>query len=192
MGKTNWLFLHVNAWRNLKLMFQFCFKISCLPFLAVYSLLLTLLSNEPCLAFVLGLVAFLHESFLIILLPLEHLQPAGSKSSPTGWPGLSERTKRWDPCSSPQIPLTSQKRAVGVNHWLQKSQWQHFHLWERSRVLPLSPACGTPLCSAMGAVVLVLFLHKVLIIAIPLPFISTEQKLPSNNLETCLWELLLA
>lgn len=109
-------------------MFQFCLKISCLPFLTVYSMLLTLLSNypEPCLAFLFGLVMFPPETFLIILLPLEHMPQAGRKASPTGWQGLCERTSQ----RSPQILLTFQQRAVGVNYWLQKSQWQYSHLWE--------------------------------------------------------------
>lgn len=195
MGKTISLFPHGNAWRNLQLMFQFCLKISSLPLLTIYSMLLTLLSNypEPCLAFLFGLVMFAHESLLIILLPLEHMQQAGSKGSPIGWRGLSERMKSWDLCSSPQILLTFQQRAVGVDYSLQKSQWQHSICGKvKNSPLFFLLACCTPLSSAMGAVVLMLFLCEVPIIAIPLTFISTGQKLTSSNLETRLWKLFLA
>lgn len=91
-------------------------------------LLLTLLSNypKPCLAFLFGLV-MLPESFLIILLPLESSKQ-GAKAAPQAGK-VSLRAPR-DPCSSPQILLTFQQKAAGVNYWLQKSQWQRFNLWK--------------------------------------------------------------
>lgn len=183
MGKPNWLFLHGYAGRNLKLMFQFCLKISCLPFLTVYSMHLTLLANEPRLAFLFGLVTCPHESFLIILLPLEHLQPARSKGSPRESPLRDEIPAAplkscWIPSQGQLDELMAAEKPVAT-----------FPSVGRSKVLPFLPASCTPLCSAI--VVLMLFLYKVLIIAIPLPFISTEQKLPSSNLETCLWEFFL-
>lgn len=164
-------------------MFQFCLKISCLPFLRVYSMLLTLLSSypKPCLAFLFGLV-MLPESFLIILLPLESSKQ-GAKTAPQAGK-VSLRAPR-DPCSSPQILLTFQQKAAGVNYWLQKSQWQRFNLW-KVKSSPLFTCLLHTSVLSRGAAVLMLFSCKVPVIAIPLTFISTEQKLPSSNLETCL------
>lgn len=152
-------------------MFQFCLKISCLPFLTVYSMLLTLLANEPCLALLLGLVMFPHEPFLILLLPLEHLQ--GAKAAPQpGQGSLGE--PRAEILQLPPNPIDFPAKGSWGELLAAEKPVATFPSLGRPRALPFLPACCTPLCSAMGAVVLVLFLYKVLIIAIPLPFISTE------------------
>lgn len=125
-------------------MFQFCLKISYLPFLIIYSMLLTLLSNypEPCLTLLFGLVMF-SSSWVFSDYPTAPRAHAASREQrqPHRLARSLWENQELSSLCSPQILLTFQHRAVVVNYWLQKSQWQHFHLWEGQEFSPFLFTC---------------------------------------------------